>query len=184
MRIATVAIPTGDELIADGCRHYSAGKAELRLAAQCFAAALEVDRTLTQKTLAQRAGISETAICRLLGWYRAGCPSDTVYGPEIALRRAAKKEPVDLDGGYKQTCFEFYPSEESPRPRDEHREAFIEVAAVKKACANLARAADGVTRDKVLLAYPDSKHQDKFYRDVGMAIKFATGVMNEKPQRR
>jgi hypothetical protein len=53
------------------------------------AAALhEASHELTQKSIAQAIGRDPSWVCRILKWYRAGCPTDTVFGPEAAVRRA------------------------------------------------------------------------------------------------
>jgi len=49
--------------------------------------------------VALRIGMSTTWLCCLLQWYRAGCSSDTVFGPAAAARRAAKTIPSSEFGG-------------------------------------------------------------------------------------
>jgi hypothetical protein len=75
------------------------GRQDYELAARTILEAMAADRTLTQKTVAMRIVMSTTWVCCLLQWYRAGCPSDTVFGPAAATRRAAKKIPSTESGG-------------------------------------------------------------------------------------
>lgn len=60
------------------------GREYHRSAAEAISKALE---RMTQKSVALQIGRSPTWVCRVLKWYRAGCQSDTVFGPEAAERR-------------------------------------------------------------------------------------------------
>ena len=62
------------------------GRADYELAAKIIIAAM-ADYRLNQKAVADHIGRSESWVSRLLQWHRAGCPDETVFGPEIAARR-------------------------------------------------------------------------------------------------
>jgi hypothetical protein len=58
----------------------------------------EKSRELTQKSIAHAIGKDPSWVCRVLQWYRAGCPTDTVFGPEAAVRRAiATSQSAEAD---------------------------------------------------------------------------------------
>lgn len=44
---------------------------------------------LNQKMVAAAVGRNTSWVCRILQWYRAGCPTDTVFGPQSKRRRDA-----------------------------------------------------------------------------------------------
>src|SRR5229473_2359517 len=74
------------------------GREDYELAARTIVEVMAADRTLTQKEVASRIGMSTTWVCCLLSWYRGGCKSETVFGPESAARRAAKAIPAPESG--------------------------------------------------------------------------------------
>jgi len=70
------------------------GREDYELAARTIVEAMAANRGLTQKDVAARIGMSTTWVCNLLKWYREGPRSETVFGPESAARRAAKRIPA------------------------------------------------------------------------------------------
>src|SRR5437868_1336330 len=75
------------------------GREHYELAARTIVEAMAADRTLTQKAVASRVGMSPTWVCELLKWYRGGCQSETVFGPASAARRATKTIPATESDG-------------------------------------------------------------------------------------
>jgi len=85
-------IDTVKSAIAKGREHYE-------LAARTIVDAMAANRELTQRAVASQIGRSRSWVSRLLDWHRAGCQSETVFGPESAARRAAKRIALTGSGG-------------------------------------------------------------------------------------
>jgi hypothetical protein len=76
-------VPQVEELLARGKEAY-------RLAASAIDAAMR-DGDLTQKQVAEYLNRSESWVCRLLQWFRRGCPEEGVFAAESRARRELRR---------------------------------------------------------------------------------------------
>ena len=134
----------------------AASNENYKRAAGAVVQAMLADRSLTQKAVGERIGRSPTWVCRLLMWHRAGCPTSTVFGPEIAMRRtiatsqSPDSTPVSDELG--QLCLlggssTFVPGE---------GEATLRVFGVRAECREFIKRVRGLSRDNLQLAFQAS----------------------------
>jgi hypothetical protein len=62
------------------------GREDYERAANLIVSAM-LSNSLSQKEIATKIDRSPTWVCRLWAWHKKGCPTETVFGPEIASRR-------------------------------------------------------------------------------------------------
>jgi hypothetical protein len=135
--------------LADGMQRYE-------LAAKLITRVMATEK-LNQKQIAAKIDRSSSWVSRLLQWFEAGCPEDSVFGPEIAARRQAiatsqlaKESGVVLDqygrllrdGPYVQESLMFVGQEPGEDVSDE-RYALLRLLEVQGAAGRFTRMVHG-----------------------------------------
>jgi hypothetical protein len=164
---------TPDGWILQVKRYIADGKDGYRLAAARIEAVRKKDPKLTQKTVAKSIGKSETWVSRLLTWYRAGCPEESIFEGQhspvrASIKAMAKKGPKGLDQEFihgklmrdgpwvqQQLPIDVGARVEAPSivPKAiEQSDATLRFLEVIGACRNIARLLNGYSRDAMLAA--------------------------------